>query len=501
MEENWADEDETSEPSAMGTGAHFIGETCLHEGTDPDMWLGYIIAVPRENETRDHEDPELFKPGKGTAKGGEHTKDAFIFDVDAEMVNAVTVYVDHVSSLPGKLFIEKRVNYRRWMPENIPESEGYGTADAIIYDKNSDTLDVDDYKHGRMIVRAEMNSQGLMYGLGALEFLKWPKHIKYLRIGIIQPRKKNLDFFTISIDDLLAWAEDILRPAAARAWEIYTNDDLELEPGDFATGGSGCTWCGCNKNKTCKTLARLVMNTVFPAFKETGFDTLEEDMIPQDTKNLSTAELSVILKHVEAIKKFANSLEDAALKKLEMGEQIPGYKMVMGKPGNRAWKDKEKVLKYFKKSSIKKEVYQEESLVSVAQAEMKIPKTNPTLIKLLENEVSRSSGKPCLATDSDKREAMKPDFEFETEVDERAVKALKKWCDEVDDVTFDYIGGEVRVLEEGSGFIVSTGRAGDATELECIEITEEIAEAAFALELSEEEISEEDPDAFLASIL
>ena len=59
----------------------------------------------------------------------------------------------------------------------------------------------------------------MCYALGALESFEDLYDITCIEMTIFQPRRENVSTSTISKDELLAWALEILMPTAALAYE------------------------------------------------------------------------------------------------------------------------------------------------------------------------------------------------------------------------------------------------------------------------------------------
>lgn len=104
-------------------------------------------------------------------------------EVLKEMFDAVTVYSDYVESLAkgNPHHIEHRFDMND-IYENL-----YGTADAVVYEKEKRLLHVIDYKHGKGLpVEAKENSQLSYYALGVLHTLAYP--CSEVQMTIVQPR-------------------------------------------------------------------------------------------------------------------------------------------------------------------------------------------------------------------------------------------------------------------------------------------------------------------------
>ena len=86
---------------------------------------------------------------------------------------------------------------------------------SIVADK---ILHIIDFKYGvGILVEAENNPQMMCYALGALDIYDGIYDIEEVRMTIFQPRRGNISSWDISKADLLAWAENVLKPAAELA--------------------------------------------------------------------------------------------------------------------------------------------------------------------------------------------------------------------------------------------------------------------------------------------
>jgi hypothetical protein len=104
--------------------------------------------------------------------------------IDAETAGAANVYVDHVRELMEHCdvsLVEERVSC-----DDIHEL-CWGTVDYGGYNRESRTIYVRDYKHGRKPVRAVGNYQLVCYALGVWQKLGRPTGVKF-DTGIVQPR-------------------------------------------------------------------------------------------------------------------------------------------------------------------------------------------------------------------------------------------------------------------------------------------------------------------------
>lgn len=150
---------------------------------------------------------------------------------DKAMVDYVGGYVDRclelvdAEKLKGNnpvVLIEEKVSYSNWA------KEGFGTCDFIMI--SGYRLVIRDFKYGKGVpVSAVDNPQPRLYALGAIQEWGWIYDIKEIEMHIDQPRIKNITAEIMSIDELLTWAETVVRPAAEKAW----SGEGEINPGPW----------------------------------------------------------------------------------------------------------------------------------------------------------------------------------------------------------------------------------------------------------------------------
>ena len=94
-----------------------------------------------------------------------------------------------------------------------------------------------------ILVDAYQNPQMMCYALGALELFDGIYDIQEVKMTIFQPRRENVSTYTLSKDDLLQWADEILVPAAQLAFK---------GEGEYQCG----KWCGfCPAKNSCRARA------------------------------------------------------------------------------------------------------------------------------------------------------------------------------------------------------------------------------------------------------
>ena len=325
-------------------------------------------AFTREG-TLAHEVAELFASGafiQPSEKEG----------VDEAMVVHAIGYSDYIKervmSDDAIVLLEQRVDFSPWVPY------GFGTADCIIIQGN--TLTVIDYKYGKGVaVDAAHNPQMMLYALGALNDYGFAYSIETVEMCIYQPRIDNISTFTMNADELMEWAEKTVKPTAAMA---------SKGRGNFYPG-SHCRFCP-HAGK-CKELAKV--STMY----------VNAHGLKKKLPILAPHEVADALKMEPLISLWLKRVKEQALSDLLEGKEIPGYKVVEGKQGNRKWSDELKVAEALKGAGYSIEDITETKLRSPAEMDRAIGKKK--VAELLTDMIDRAPGAPTIALDSDKRPA------------------------------------------------------------------------------------------------
>ena len=194
------------------------------------------------------------------------------------------------------ILIEQKLDFSCYVPE------GFGTGDCIII--SDDKLHIIDFKYGQgILVEAEHNPQMMLYALGALEIYDALYDIKEISMTIFQPRRENVSTWTISIEELKAWAEEELKPKAQMAYD----GEGEYLPGEW------CTFCKAAVK--CRARAEEKMKLARMEFK----------MPPL----LTDAEIEEVLTVLLDLTKWANEITAYATEAaIYHGKEWNGFKVV-----------------------------------------------------------------------------------------------------------------------------------------------------------------------------
>ncbi|MBR7085282.1 MAG: DUF2800 domain-containing protein, partial [Oscillospiraceae bacterium] len=233
---------------------------------------------------------------------------------DSEMAESTDSYVQYIAEeMAGYtqpvVMVEQRLDFSAYV------DGGFGTGDCIIV--ADETLTVIDFKYGKnVLVSAENNSQMMLYALGALELFDGLYDISEIKMVIFQPRMENVSEYTVSVSDLLDWAEHTLKPTAQLAAE---------GKGEFQVG-EHCRFC--KVKATCRK--RAEHNLMLAQY---------DFVMPAE---LEDTEIEAILPKADSLVSWVNDIKEYALKQALSGTKYDGYKVVEGK-SNRKYTDESTV--------------------------------------------------------------------------------------------------------------------------------------------------------------
>lgn len=295
-------------------------------------------------------------------------------DVTTEMIGYGLTYRDyiqeHVQNEDAIILLEQRVDFSPWVPD------GFGTCDCIII--QGETLTVIDYKYGKGVaVDAKRNPQMMLYALGALNDYGFAYSIATVEMHIYQPRIDNISTFSMSADELMEWAEKTVKPTATQAAD---------GKGKFAPG-SHCRFCPhAGRCKELTKVCTMYVNT---------------HGLKKKLPVLAPHEVAEALQMEPLVSLWLKRIKDQALTDMLNGKEIPGYKVVEGKQGNRKWTDELQVAGALKAAGFSREEVTETKLLSPANMDKAIGKAK--VAELLTHLIDRAPGAPTIAPESDKR--------------------------------------------------------------------------------------------------
>ena len=341
----------TTDYAEAGTEAHSLAELKLRDAVSKLSWRR--ISHKNVEELKRIRENGLF--------------------YDEEMEEATTIYVDRVLEeindiRAERCLIEQRLDMTRWIPD------GFGTSDAILLGKTR--LEVVDFKYGQGVrVSAVENPQMRLYGLGALALFEDLNDFEYVRTTIVQPRLNHISSEEISVEELLQWGEEVVKPQAELA-----STGAEI----FAAGD----WCRfCPAKAICRERAKLKNDLARFEFAE--------------PPTLSDDEIAEILELLPRLTSWASDISDYALQQALNGTRYDGFKIVEGR-SVRKWSDDLKVAERLIAAGYDEALLYERRLNGITAMEKLVGKKK--LPEIAGDLIIRPQGKPTLVPESDPRE-------------------------------------------------------------------------------------------------
>jgi len=313
---------------------------------------------------------------------------------DPEMHAAVRGYVEFVKSLQGEdgtLMVE----------QNLPlpyetESKG-GTIDATVI--QSDRLIIADLKYGQGVsVEAVGNTQLVLYAWAA-----YLAHKDFFDLGpdthvalyIFQPRCREgepIRGWSLSLREL----EEEFRKLETAAANIH------MGLVEFAPSPDTCKFCPARRAGLCSAY-------VHGQAEAAGLELLAPEPLAciPSPHALTPEQRSRLMLAKKEIISFLNAVEESMLVEALAGKEVPGWKLVAGRPGNRKWKDEPAADRLLSNHLLKDERY-EHKLISPTKAErlLKDKQLSTKFQNLMDRLVERADGKPSLAPETDPRPAL-----------------------------------------------------------------------------------------------
>ena len=399
-------EDTSSADADKGTARHHVCAHCLRSGVDVADLVGYYVRLA---------DGHVFMPNVDDDPAG-------CLEYDEDWVEEDQDYVDTVRALAegGDLFVEQQVDFRRFIECTDP-ADGFGTGDAIILkplvhvpegDVTGDPtgeyeLIVVDRKTGYHEVPVERNKQLLLYALGAYDEHSLVYDICRVRLMIHQRAARE---WNCSVEELLAFAQEARSRAISVQNAVAMRGKVPAAEWDATFLNQQPTEDACRYCKamaTCPSMQRAVQAAVGADFEEMATGEVEFNH-----EFASDVEISTCMASTGLIEDWIKAVRAEVERRLLAGVDVPGFKLVLGKAGARAWKDGETVETTLKSMRLKVEEMYDLKLISPTSAEKLTkgdkPVIGPKQWKKLQDHITCADPKPSVAPESDKRERYTP---------------------------------------------------------------------------------------------
>lgn len=287
--------DESGIAAAEGTILHSFCEDILRDGTDVADYIG---------ETRKH--------------------GSYSYTLTEEDAEAIQAGVDIIDTIPGRLYVEKRVKLDRWLPGQ------FGTLDVGIVSNRA--IHIWDWKWGYIPVSPVENEQLRLYAIGFWENIaKKVTNARRFVFHIWQPRApRGGGVWECDLDDLLEFAA-----------EVKEKGHYAMDPNaPRVPGPVQCQYCDGAIARVCDEYDNYHISLLFDDFEE--LDELSERGLPPRMprgKKLTPERRSFIIENWSAIEKWYERIYADALSDALRGEPTPGLKAVDGRLPARKYKD------------------------------------------------------------------------------------------------------------------------------------------------------------------
>ena len=308
---------------------------------------------------------------------------------NAEIEQAVQTYVDFATEKMNEakatckdplILIEEKVDFSPWVPD------AFGTGDIILI--YGDRLEVIDLKGGKGVkVSAVGNPQMRLYALGALNNFGVLYDTQKILMTVVQPRLDNISTDEMKVDELLEWAETVVKPKAELAFK---------GEGDFIAG-EHCRFC--KVKATCRARAEENLKLACMDFQKPPL--------------LTDDEVVEVLTSMDQLMSWAKDVQEYALNMaMDENKQWPGMKLVEGR-GSRKYCDENAVVNALTAAGYDSDVIYKKSLNTITTLEKELGKK--TFKELLGSLITKAPGKVKLVPEEDKRPEIKasPEVDFQ----------------------------------------------------------------------------------------
>lgn len=256
----------------------------------------------------------------------------------------------------------------------------FGTADCIVICGRE--LHVIDFKYGKGVgVSAVGNPQMQLYAAGALMMFAPVYDVERVGLTIIQPRIENTSTAFLTMQELTAWCDEVVKPKAAEAMS---------GSGQFEPSETACRFCKAKAE--CSARAEHFVQ-LFDENPQPGVLTGER--------------LGELLTATKDMKSWLSELEAAATSRLMSGQKIPGYKLVESKT-RRQIPDEEAAAKALRAAGLAEEDIFTVKLAGLTVLE-KLLGGKKKAAEVLDPITEKPPGKPAVAPEIDKRPELHPE--------------------------------------------------------------------------------------------
>jgi hypothetical protein len=169
-----------------------------------------------------------------------------------------------------------------------------------------------------------------------------------------------------------------------------TDPNAPAVPGD-----KQCRWCRAKAE--CPALAKMASEITATVF----------DFNYEDPTVTAAQRFAEVLPKLDLIEDWCKAQREAANAHMRAGHPIPGFKLVEGRRGNRAWIDAAAVESLMRETfRLKHDEMYDRTVIGPKAAEELLAKASPRRWMKLQPHITQGGGKPSVAPQSDKRPAI-----------------------------------------------------------------------------------------------
>ena len=292
------------------------------------------------------------------------------------------------------------------------EKGARGTGDAVIIAEFPEysVLDVWDLKFGiGVLVSPVENGQEMIYALAAIALHGLTQEFREVNLVIHQPRvSEKPQEWRVTLEQLYLFGAKVTE-AAALALSLRGNVTAlsHLNPGE-----KQCRFCRAKYR--CPALTKMVHDEVFTEFQKIA----DPNAVPVPLEDRALvlepdkkAELlSRGMKRVKLIEEWCLATRAAVERSLLAGETVPGFKIVGGRKGARAWADAEAaaMLACDPTGVPYPGAFTAPRIVTPSQMEAVLKDAQPEAWASMQAIIKQEEGKPSVAPESDPRPPWSP---------------------------------------------------------------------------------------------
>lgn len=442
--------DKSSDFAEEGTLAHAVAANCLENGADAAMWATGASFI--------YEDHGKTKSASITADMAHEVQ---------KYINAVRGYLDE----GDELFVEQRLPIFSGNTAGVPEQFGTSDTVIIKAEQRRLIVGDLKFGRGVQVF-AEKNPQLMLYALGALDEFGLLYEFDDVLMAIHQPRLNHIDEWVCTVEELREFEQAALAAGKLALRIVEDGDSqsarINLNPGDkqcqFCKAKGDCP---ALRDKVMATVAGDFQEIIVQdVCRETGknplpfidnlksgeiavsiteaeriiaaahgvapkgvdfeIEGLHPEMRPPffvvkkptirpaldepeaRTAQLDDDHLAICMDSVDLVEGWCKAVRAEVERRMLAGTPVPGWKLVTGKAGSRAWSDADEAAKLLKAMRLRDDVMYDFSLISPTSAEKlhAAGTIKPRQWAKLQDLISRSNGKPSVAPATDKRPAL-----------------------------------------------------------------------------------------------